>query len=269
MLTITDDHIRAFRRKVLGYYRRHGRSLPWRKTTDPYRITVSEIMLQQTQVERVIPKYEAWIKRWPSWKKLAEASPRELLSAWSGLGYNRRGLFLGQLAKAVIREHDGVLPIDPKLLLTLPGIGPYTANAILIFAFNRPLVTIDTNIRKVLLHEFRLPGAISKRELEQLAMRVLPKRNSRDWHNALMDYGSTALPRQIAGIPPVSKQSPFKGSLRQIRGEIIRQLTAKHAVTITHIARIMARTREEVRSAARALQKDGVVIISGDSVRLK
>jgi A/G-specific adenine glycosylase len=269
MPVIPDDQVRAFRRKVLDYYRRHGRSLPWRKTTDPYRITVSEIMLQQTQEERVIPKYGAWIQHWPDWRSLAEGSPRELLTAWSGLGYNRRALFLGKLARAVVEKHDGVLPDQPEQLRALPGIGPYTARAILIFAFNRPLVTIDTNIRKVLLHEFRLRGSIPADQLEQLAWQLLPKRKARDWHNALMDYGSVLLPKRIAGISPLSRQSRFEGSLRQIRGEIVRQLTVWPSVSLVQIARVLDRTMKDVRLAAAALQKDGVVNLSGNSVRLK
>ena len=269
MLIITNERVRAFRRKVFRFYRLHGRSLPWRNTTDPYRITVSEIMLQQTQVGRVIPKYEAWILRWPNWQTLATASSRELLSAWSGLGYNRRALFLGKLAKEVVGQFEGVLPNQAELLRSLPGIGPYTVNAVLIFAFNKPLVTIDTNIRKVLMHEFNLRNDVSPDQLRQLALRVLPKRKSRDWHNALMDYGSLVLPGQIAGIPPLSRQSRFAGSLRQIRGEIVRQLTVRRAVTIAQITRSLKRTRADVKTAAAALQKEGVIQIEREILRLK
>src|SRR5512138_140412 len=125
-----------FRRRLLRFYKQHGRDLPWRKTTDPYRVTVAELMLQQTQVERVIPKYETWIRRWPSWKALAKADNRELLTAWSGLGYNRRALFLGKMAKSIMQDFGGVMPRELAKLEKLPGIGRYTARAILIFAFN-------------------------------------------------------------------------------------------------------------------------------------
>jgi A/G-specific adenine glycosylase len=261
--------IKAFQKRILRFYGAHGRDLPWRKSTDPYAITVSEIMLQQTQVERVADKYQAWLKQWPNWQKLAKATDRELLAAWSGLGYNRRALNLGKLAREVVTQFDGELPRDPEQLLTLPGIGPYTAHAILIFAFNRPLVTIDTNIRKVLLHELGYPASISKENLEALALAVLPRRRSRDWHNALMDFSRLVLPKQIKSIPPISKQSRFQGSLRQIRGEIVRQLITRNKVTISVIAKALKRTEEDVIKAAQGLEKDGMVLFTGKTIRLK
>jgi A/G-specific adenine glycosylase len=266
---IPESDIRSFRTRVLRFYKAQGRDLPWRKTTDPYCITVSEIMLQQTQVERVRDKYLAWLKQWPNWEALSRASDRELLTAWSGLGYNRRALHLGKLAREICSHFGGELPQDPEELLSLSGVGPYTAHAILIFAFNQPLITIDTNIRRVLLHEFKLAATTPKSDLERLALRVLPKKRSRDWHNALMDYSRLVLPKQIKGLPPVSKQSRFQGSLRQIRGEIVRQLTIKEVVTIGRIARLMNRSEAEVTKAASALANDGVVQLSGKTVRLK
>jgi A/G-specific adenine glycosylase len=265
----SDTQIKAFQRRILRFYRTHGRDLPWRKTDDPYAITVSEIMLQQTQVERVIEKYHAWLKRWPTWGSLAKATDRELLACWSGLGYNRRALNLGKLAREVVTRFEGELPRDPEQLLSLPGIGPYTAHAILIFAFNRPLVTIDTNIRKVLLHELGYPASISKKNLEAVALAVLPHRRSRDWHNALMDYSRLALPKQINSIPPISRQSRFQGSLRQIRGEIVRQLVTRTRVTVAAIAKALKRTEEDVIKAAEGLHKDGMVVLAGKTIRLK
>jgi A/G-specific adenine glycosylase len=226
-------------------------------------------MLQQTQVERVIDKYEAWLKKWPSWHVLAKATDRELLAAWSGLGYNRRALNLGRLAKEVVSGFDGELPREPEQLLSLPGIGPYTAHAILIFAFNQPLVTIDTNIRKVLLHELGYPASISKENLEALALAVLPRKRSRDWHNALMDYSRLVLPKQIKTIPPLSSQSRFQGSLRQIRGEIVRQLVTRNRVTVAAIAGSLDRSEDDVIKAALGLQKDGMVQFTGKTIRLK
>ncbi len=267
-MPITERQVRLVRARVFRFYRTQGRDLPWRRTTDPYCICVSELMLQQTQVERVLPKYQAWLAQWPNWDALSRATNRELLAAWSGLGYNRRALYLGKLAQAIMTEHKGVMPEKAELLRALPGIGPYTANAILIFAFNRPLITIDTNIRKVLLHEFGLPAGTPKKELEALAQRALPRGRARDWHNALMDYGRLVLPRRIPSIPALSRQSRFEGSLRQIRGEIVRQLTARKRVTIARIAKTLGRSEEDVRRAAEALQRDGVVVLSGSSIRL-
>ncbi|MEK7774987.1 MAG: Fe-S cluster assembly protein HesB [Candidatus Zixiibacteriota bacterium] len=266
---ISPVRITAFQRRIFRFYAKHGRRLSFRETTDSYKIAVAEIMLQQTQVDRVIPKWESWVRRWPSWKSLANATNRQLLAEWQGLGYNRRALFLGKAAQVIVDGFGGTTPRDPALLQTLPGIGPYTANAILIFAFNAPLVTIDTNIRRVLLHEFGLPATLSKPELEQLAWRVLPKRRSRDWHNALMDYSVLALPKSIAAIPPLTKQSPFEGSIRQIRGEIVRRLARQKSVTYQSVATAMNRSHDDVLRAATSLEKDGVVKCRVESVRLK
>lgn len=267
-ITIASERVRAFRRKILTFYRTHGRKLPFRETTDPYAITVAEIMLQQTQVERVIEKYLSFIAKWPNWRALAGATSRELLSAWSGLGYNRRALYLGEMAKVVAARFDDQLPSDPKQLRTLPGVGEYTANAIAIFAFNKPLVTIDTNIRKVLLHEFDLPADTSKADLVSLAERLLPRRRSRDWHNALMDYARVALKNDLHYIAPLTKQSRFQGSRRQIRGAIVRALTERKRVSLEKVAGELNRSVDDVREAALSLERDGVVVVGAKTVRL-
>lgn len=267
-VNISEARVRAFRRKILTFYSRHGRKLPFRETTDPYAITVAEIMLQQTQVERVVGKYVSWLAKWPNWKSLAKAKKQELLTAWSGLGYNRRALYLGEMAKSVVTRFDGELPSDPEQLRTLPGIGEYTANAIAIFAFNRPLVTIDTNIRKVLLHEFGLPVETSKADLLALAERLLPRRRSRDWHNALMDYARVALKSDLNYIPPLTRQGRFEGSRRQIRGAIVRALTEKKRVGLDRIAAELKRSLVDVREAALSLERDGVVVVGAKTVRL-
>jgi A/G-specific adenine glycosylase len=265
---LTDKQIRSFRRKIMCFYKKYGQGFPFRKTMDPYAIAVAEIMLQQTQVDRVIPVYSAWISRWPDWRSLASASTRQLLTAWSGLGYNRRAVYLGKLAHEVITKYDGSLPDDPDILMTLPGIGRYTAHAILVFAFNRPLAAIDTNVRRVILHEFNLPADLPHAELEQLALRLPPRGKSRDWHNALMDYSRLRLPRKIASLPPISRQSSFAGSIRQIRGEIIRRLTRRHRVSLACIARQMQRSSADVLTAARALEKEGLVKVGSVFITL-
>ena len=262
------SRIAAFRRRIFRFYEKNRRSFPFRETTDPYKITVSEFMLQQTQISRVLPKYDTWIDRWPDWPSLAKAGKRELLAMWSGLGYNRRALYLGELAREVVHSHDGRLPDDETALRKLPGIGPYTARAILIFACNRPIITIDTNIRRVIIHELGLPPSISTRDLEDIARQLLPPRRSRDWHYALMDYSSIVLPRRLPAVPPVSKQSRFEGSLRQIRGEIIRRLTTQKSVRISTIARAMSRTDSDVLAAAESLAREGVITISNTILRL-
>ncbi|PWB68440.1 Fe-S cluster assembly protein HesB [candidate division GN15 bacterium] len=268
MTAQTPQRYLLFRRKLFLFYEKHGRDLPWRRTTDPYRITVAELMLQQTQVERVLLKYAAWITRWPNWQALSKATNRELLAQWSGLGYNRRALYLGRMARSIVHEYDGAMPRTLPELQKLPGIGRYTARAILIFAFNEPIATIDTNIRRVLLHEFNLPGTTPTSRMEALAEKLLPKRRSRDWHNALMDYSRLVLPRRIEGIRSGGRQSKFEGSLRQIRGEIVRQLTMRESITIQSVASTQHRTVDDVLKAAEGLRKEGVIVIEGRRIRL-
>jgi A/G-specific adenine glycosylase len=265
----TAREITAFQNEILEFYAEHGRDLPFRRTTDPYRITVSEFMLHQTQVERVVPKYEQWVVLWPDWQSLSSASRRNVLAAWSGLGYNRRAIYLRECARKVTSQYDSQLPRDPELLETLPGIGPYTARAILIFAFNEPLAAIDTNIRRVLLHSFRWPSETSPTDLKRLAEKALYANDPRRWHYALMDYSRLALPKLITSIPPLSRQSRFEGSIRQIRGEIIRRLTLKKSVRRTTIARSLNRSAEDVDRAIRALQREGLVTLVGQSIRLR
>ena len=143
-----------FRKKIYDFYEDHGRDLPWRRTRNPYRILVSEIMLQQTQVERVLEKYTGFIRTFPDFSALAAAPLNTLLAVWQGLGYNRRALALKALAQKVIAEHRGKLPANPEKLLALPGVGKYTAGAVAAFAFNKAVLFMDTNIRRVYIHEF-------------------------------------------------------------------------------------------------------------------
>lgn len=269
MTKISKQTVIPLQRKILRFYSLHKRDLPFRKTTDPYRITVSEIMLQQTQVDRVVPKYLAWIRMWPTWKALSRATTKQILTMWSGLGYNRRALNLWKLAHVVMNEYHGNLPETPEELMKLPGIGPYTSRAILIFAFNKPLITIDTNIRRVILHELNLPASTTATRLEEIAYQLLPKRRSRDWHNALMDYSRLSLPSRIERIPALTKQSSFEGSLRQIRGEIIRQLIQHKHITVQSIMVKTGRSEKDVRAAAQGLVKDGLVRITTTYLSLR
>ena len=264
----TAQQISAFQKKMLRFYRLHGRhTLPFRKTQNPYRIAVSEIMLQQTQVDRVIPFYRAWITKWPSWRSLAIAPTRSLLASWSGLGYNRRALHLRDAARIISKRYHGKFPTSATILESLPGFGPYTARAVLIFAFNANEVTVDTNIRRVLIYELHMPPTLSVQATWQLAKRVLPLGKSRDWHNALMDYAALRLPK-TPHILPLSKQKPFKGSLREIRGAIIRELTSQPRITRASIARKVKRSVPDVTAAIRSLKRDGLVSTKGNSVFL-
>jgi len=223
----------AFQRKILSWYKGHKRDLPWRKTRDPYAILVSEIMLQQTQVERVIGYYNRFMKKFPTLEKLARAQKKTLLSYWSGLGYNSRVLRLQQLAKVVRKEYKGMMPGTEEELLALPGIGPYTANAVLSFAFNKPSPVVDTNIRRVFIHELKLKEDISMEELKTLSLDLIPEHKSCIWYNALMDYGAMEKTARKTGITSLSRQGTFEGSDRWIRGSIVRRLLKEKALSIS------------------------------------
>ena len=185
---LTPAQVREFRKKVYGHFEQEGRDLPWRKNLNPFRVLVSEIMLQQTQVERVIEKYREFLSAFPDFGTLAKAPLPKLLSVWSGMGYNRRALALRALAQKVMLEHRGRLPRDHEMLIALPGIGKYTAGAVMAFAFNKPVVFMDTNIRRVFIHEFfQDRGNIHDDELIPLVEKTIDAANPRKWYNALMD----------------------------------------------------------------------------------
>lgn len=219
----------AFVDTVKKFYTAHGRhDLPWRQTHDPYHILVSEIMLQQTQVARVVPKYEAFIEKFPTVDVLAHAPLGAVLSLWQGLGYNRRAKFLHECAKVVARDYGGIFPPDAASLRTLPGIGPYTASAVLAFAFDSPTVLIETNVRTAYLHHFFRSGvAVPDSALLPIIAATLDTKDSRAWYYALMDYGSylkATVGNKNTQSKHYTKQAKFVGSDREIRGAIIRTL---------------------------------------------
>ena len=216
--------IAAFQEKVLSFYRENGRDLPWRHTTDPYRILLSEVMLQQTQVDRVIEYYTRWLRLWPTIKDLAATPRSSVLKEWMGLGYNNRAVRLHEACKAISARFNCDVLEALQHHKELPGIGPYTMSAVRIFSANEDIVTVDTNIRRILIHEFGLAEKTSDRELWQVAERCLPKGRSCEWHNALMDYGALHLTSRRTGIKPKTRQSRFEGSDRQVRARILRFL---------------------------------------------
>ncbi|NTV98338.1 MAG: Fe-S cluster assembly protein HesB [Chlorobiaceae bacterium] len=224
--TLPEEAVEVFRQKVFDYYRLNRRSFPWRDTKDRYAVMVSEIMLQQTQAERVRQKFTAWMERFPDIASLACASQREVLALWSGLGYNSRGQRLQACAKVILERFGGVVPCDPAVLLTLPGIGGYTSRSIPAFADNHDTAAVDTNIRRIIIHEFSLPENITPTRVQNIADRLLPKGLSREWHNALMDFGAQHLTSRRTGIRPLTKQSKFQGSKRWYRGRVLKELLA-------------------------------------------
>jgi len=225
-------------KKLLDWYDQEGRDLPWRKTTDPYLITVSEFMLQQTQVPRVIPKFLAWHERFPDWKTLANASRQEVLSYWSGLGYNSRAARLHTLAKLVV---DSGFPQSEEELQKLPGIGPYTAGAIRAFAYDEPGNFLDVNVKRILARYYFTKKQKPNLKLLEEKLLVLQKRYSpRKLANALMDLGSICSTKPACAECPLftdcktrgkrpeettTKQATFKNSNRWWRGKILKALT--------------------------------------------
>ncbi|MBI1959102.1 MAG: A/G-specific adenine glycosylase [Candidatus Rokubacteria bacterium] len=189
------DVRRRFQRRLLDWYRRHRRDLPWRRTDDPYHILVSEIMLQQTQVERVVPKYREFLRRYPTLTRLARARPAAVRRTWYPLGYNVRPVHLQGIARESVARYGGRLPDDGVALRAMRGIGRYTAGAILSFAFGRDAAVVDTNVRRVLGRIFLGPRRLRRlrgdRALWHLAEALLPPGRAYDWNQALMDFGAT------------------------------------------------------------------------------
>ncbi len=262
----TPARVKAFRNIISRYYKKHGRDLPWRRTKNPYRILVSEVMLQQTQVQRVITKYAEFIAAFPDFPSLGEASLKGILRVWRGMGYNRRALALKETAVRMIRDFNGMLPDSVDVLITLPGIGRATASAICAFAFNHPAVFIETNIRRVFLHFFfKDRRNVKDADILPLVEKTLNRRNPREWYYALMDYG-VMLKQRFPEINKRSvhyqKQSPFQGSNRQMRGKILRILI-KGQATPNEISRMSMLDPKQALHILTQLKKEGFIIKRG------
>jgi A/G-specific adenine glycosylase len=295
---------------LLAWYASHGRRhLPWRATRDPYRIVVSETMLQQTQVERVIPLYEAFIARWPSFAALAAADAGDVVRAWRGLGYNSRAVRLHALARAVVERHGGALPARTDALLALPGVGAYTAAALRAFAFEQPDAAMDVNLRRV-VHRVRFglehPPLADARALDTLALAAVPADAAHDWNSALMDLGATLctarapkclvcpLREACAAAPvdpyelaerarahakrkPPQSALPFERTTRFLRGRVIdrlrdvppRQTLAYDALERDLAAIVPADRLHELPGIVDALVRDGIVTRIAQTVRLR
>lgn len=205
------------------------RDMPWRRDTRGYYVLVSEIMLQQTQVDRVLPKFEAFVAKFPDFVSLASASLADVLILWSGLGYNRRAKFLHQAAKAIVASHGGELPTTHTELITLPGVGKNTAGALLAYVYNQPVLYIETNVRTVYLHHFFAnQHAVADTDILEKLDATMWRESPREFYWAVMDYGSWLKRSGVcntAASKHYRKQSPLVGSVREVRGQIIRQLT--------------------------------------------
>lgn len=268
-MTFSPEKLKSFKKEVWNYYKKNKRAFPWRETSDPYRILVSEIMLQQTQADRVVEKYNSFLKKWPTVKKLAQAELVDVLKEWSGLGYNRRGKNLWLLAKSVMDTNKGLIPSTPEELENLPGIGPYTARAILAFAFGKPYACIETNIRAVFIYYFfsKSKTKISDDKLFPLIEATLDRKNPREWYYSLMDYGSYLKKQKLSTNDRhkiYRKQATFKGSTREARGAILRALI-KSDVTLRKLKEKIKLENQsisdtKINDALTALGKEKIIV---------
>ncbi|HLI95078.1 MAG TPA: A/G-specific adenine glycosylase [Candidatus Baltobacteraceae bacterium] len=294
---------------LLDWYARCGRShLPWRTTRDPYRVLVSEFMLQQTQVDRVLPKYELFLERFPDVWSLARASTADVLRMWKGLGYNSRAVRLKQIAQAVCERFGGLMPSDEETLRTLPGIGPYTVAAIRAFAFDCDDAATDTNVRRVthrVVYGLEFPPAVTASALDARARELVPAGRGHDWNSATMDLGATICtarapkcllcPLQPAcAAAPVDAASleqarsghsrrrspqetiPFEQTTRYARGRIIdrlRELPPGQRISLLdlheQVTRRIGRSSEELHRLVKALERDGLVSMDRRTVALQ
>ncbi|MBP9821803.1 MAG: A/G-specific adenine glycosylase [Candidatus Pacebacteria bacterium] len=281
MKKLSLKQIRKFHDTVLNYYRISGRhDLPWRTNPSPYRVLVSEIMLQQTQVSRVLIKFAEFMRAFPNLKSLAQSDQHRLLSVWKGLGYNRRALWLRDAAQEIVRNYKGRIPHDPEKLEALKGVGHYTARAIAAFAYDMPHVFIETNIRRIYLHHFfKNKEGVHDNDLLPLIEQTLPsylkakssQLTARHWYWALMDYGShlaKTIPNPNRNSKHYTKQSKFEGSDRQIRGKIL-ELLLSSSYTKKSLAKSLEISGEKLDGILATLDRDGFIVEKGSSVFIK
>lgn len=267
------DTITAFRRAIYRHYYANPRPMPWRETSDPYRILVSEIMLQQTQVERVRMKYAQFLETFPTIGHLAKAPLEELLRVWQGLGYNRRAISLRRCAELIVSLHGGTFPATIPELESLPGIGPYTARAVAAFAFGLPEPFIETNIRTVFIHFFfHNREGISDRQLMPLVGATLDHSDPRHWYYALMDYG--VMLKQLHPNPGRrsshhARQSPFKGSNRELRSRMLRSILERPGVTSAELTQLLSACGSAVEKNLQALVREGFVEQRGEGFGIR
>lgn len=268
-MQLSVKEIQQFQQKIFTWYEQNQRDLPWRKSRDPYRILISEVMLQQTQVSRVIPKYEAWLKVFPNVDALAKATVTDVLRMWSGLGYNRRALNLQKAAKVVVEEFSGIFPKDIQSLKKLPGIGTYTAAAVVCFAYDLQVPVIDTNIRKVIAVEFFKGELPQEKVIEVVALKLLPTGRAYEWNQALMDYSSLVLRDKKIPIP---KQSHFRSSNRYYRGRTIALLLEIQSISFSGLWSYFEEhnpiEKDRLEEIVHSMVKDGLLKVDTDHISL-
>ena len=266
-MKISEIQIKKFRETIWTHYRAHKRAMPWRTTKNAYRILVSEIMLQQTQVNRVLTKYPEFLKALPNLATLAQAPLSKVLSLWQGLGYNRRALNLKRAAEILTEQYKGKIPQDTEILKTLPGIGPNTAGSIAAFAFNKPVSFIETNIRRTYIHFFLHDKRdIHDNDILELVSRTLDHKDPRNWYYALMDYGSmlgSTLPKQRnpnRRSRHYARQSKFEGSDRELRSRVLKILLAHGPQTRPALIRALDPSMKRSTKILAQLERERFII---------
>ncbi|MGZ4130698.1 MAG: A/G-specific adenine glycosylase [Actinomycetota bacterium] len=263
------------RRALLEWYEPRREAYPWRRTSDPYAVLVSECMLQQTQAARVVPAFERFLAAFPTVQALAAARVAEVIDAWDGLGYNRRAVALHRAAEAVVAEHAGVVPGDPAALRSLPGVGPYTAAAVASIAFGVGVVAVDTNVMRVVSRVVRVEGDGA---IGAAAAAWLDGNDPGAWNQAVMDLGrEVCRPVPRCGACPIlttccsagsvstrgrrASGEPFDGSSRQLRGAVVTVLRHRRSLTLGSLANAVGRDLTSVARAVRALEADGLASV--------
>lgn len=271
-MRVTTAQISNFKLLIMSYYHDHKRELEWRDKITPYRVFISEIMLQQTQVNRVQKKFPEFIENFPDFSTLAKGSITRILSTWQGMGYNRRALCLKKSAEIILERYKGTLPHDPILLDKLPGIGHATANSIVVFAYNIPKVFIETNIRKVFIHVFFKKKINSfDSDILSLVERSLDIKNPRDWYYALMDYGASlsklsSNPNRKSNM--YRKQISFINSNRQIRGQILTHIL-KSSLNLSEIEKKIQFPKKRIYDNLNNLIQEGFIIKKEDKYHIQ
>lgn len=260
---VCEATLARFRLEIYRYFLQNGREFSWRSEISPYRVLVSEIMLQQTQTNRVTSKFDPFITAFPGFDELAAAPFSEVLRFWKGLGYNRRAKYLHDSAGLVVSDFAGSLPDDPEVLVRFPGIGKATAASICVFAFDRPYAFIETNIRTVFIHFF-FQGHIqvADRDIMALVEKSVDSDNPRTWFYALMDFG-VMLKKQVGNLSRRSrhyhKQSPFAGSDRQLRGKILQLLLDHKSIAIIRLPELLGQPVQRLQPLVNALCSEGLL----------
>lgn len=275
------------RRAVLAWFAPRRRTYAWRRTRDPYRVLVAEFMLQQTQAARVEPAFARFLAGFPSVRALARASLRDVLVAWDGLGYNRRAVALAETARRIVRELGGRVPREPATLRSLPGVGPYTAAAVASIAFGVPVAAVDTNVRRIVSRVSAGAEDLGVGRVREIAQAWLDPDDPGAWNQALMDLGRElcrptprcegcplrpdcryASGRRRSGRRPSRRTEPFEGSMRQVRGAVVRELRRLPSASVSELAAIIGADERRVADAVRRLTAEGLLLRRGRSVRL-